>query len=444
MSRKELRMLTIERIKNKKAVVGIVGMGYVGLPLALTYAEEGFKVIGYDIDTKKASAIKAGKTYIKHIASDRITDAVKKGLLECTSDFSRIPESDALLVCVPTPLDAHLQPDLSFVTGTASQIGPYLQKGQLVILESSSFPGTTEEEMRPILEEKSGLTAHADFYLAYSPEREDPNNPRYNTKNIPKVVGADSPESLELAVALYEAALDEAVPVTSAEAAEATKIFENAFRSVNIALVNELKVILDAMGIDVWEVIKAASTKPFGFMAFYPGPGLGGHCIPIDPFYLTYKAHEFEVPTRFIELAGEINTSMPRWVVGKIMDALNDRRKALNGSRILMLGMAYKKNVDDMRESPSLRLIELLEKKGAIVDYHDSYIPKMPYTRRYQYDKESVELSAENLASYDLVLIVTDHDNVDYELVVKHAQLVVDTRNATADVKQGREKIVKA
>ncbi len=437
-------MLTIERIKDKKAVVGIVGMGYVGLPLALTYAEEGFKVIGYDIDTKKADAIKAGKTYIKHIASDRIADAVKKGLLECTSDFSRIPESDALLVCVPTPLDAHLQPDLSFVTGTASQIGPYLQKGQLVILESSSFPGTTEEEMRPILEEKSGLTAHADFYLAYSPEREDPNNPRYNTKNIPKVVGADSPESLELAVALYEAALDEAVPVTSAEAAEATKIFENAFRSVNIALVNELKVILDAMGIDVWEVIKAASTKPFGFMAFYPGPGLGGHCIPIDPFYLTYKAHEFEVPTRFIELAGEINTSMPRWVVGKIMDALNDRRKALNGSRILILGMAYKKNVDDMRESPSLRLIELLEEKGAIVDYHDPYIPKMPYTRRYQYDKKSVELSAENIASYDLVLIVTDHDNVDYELVVKHAKLVVDTRNATADVKQGREKIVKA
>jgi len=437
-------MLTIERIKDKKAVVGIVGMGYVGLPLALTYAEEGFKVIGYDIDTKKASAIKTGKTYIKHIASDRIADAVKKGLLECTSDFSRIPESDALLVCVPTPLDEHLQPDLSFVTGTASQIGPYLQKGQLVILESSSFPGTTEEEMRPILEEKSGLTAHADFYLAYSPEREDPNNPRYNTKNIPKVVGADSPESLELAVALYEAALDEAVPVTSAEAAEATKIFENAFRSVNIALVNELKVILDAMGIDVWEVIKAASTKPFGFMAFYPGPGLGGHCIPIDPFYLTYKAHEFEVPTRFIELAGEINTSMPRWVVGKIMDALNDRRKALNGSKILMLGMAYKKNVDDMRESPSLRLIELLEEKGAIVDYHDPYIPKMPYTRRYQYDKKSVELSAENIASYDLALIVTDHDNVDYELVVKHARLVVDTRNATADVKQGREKIVKA
>jgi len=437
-------MLTIERIKNKKAVVGIVGMGYVGLPLALTYAEEGFKVIGYDIDTKKASAIKAGKTYIKHIASDRIADAVKKGLLECTSDFSRIPESDALLVCVPTPLDAHLQPDLSFVTGTASQIGPYLQKGQLVILESSSFPGTTEEEMRPILEEKSGLTAHVDFYLAYSPEREDPNNPHYNTKNIPKVVGADSPESLELAVALYEAALDEAVPVTSAEAAEATKIFENAFRSVNIALVNELKVILDAMGIDVWEVIKAASTKPFGFMAFYPGPGLGGHCIPIDPFYLTYKAHEFEVPTRFIELAGEINTSMPRWVVGKIMDALNDRRKALNGSRILMLGMAYKKNVDDMRESPSLRLIELLEEKGAIVDYHDPYTPKMPYPRRYQYDKKSVELSAENIASYDLALIVTDHDNVDYELIVKHAKLVVDTRNATVNVKQGREKIVKA
>jgi len=437
-------MLTVERIKERKAVIGVVGMGYVGLPLALTYADEGFRVIGYDIDTKKAEAISAGETYIKHIPSARIKKAVDAGLLEATADFSRIPEADALLVCVPTPLDEHLQPDLSFVTGTAAQIGPHLQKGQLVVLESSSFPGTTEEEMRPVLEERSGLTAHKDFYLAYSPEREDPNNPRYNTKNIPKVVGADSPESLELAVALYEAAIDEVVPVSSAEAAEATKIFENAFRSVNIALVNELKVILDAMGIDVWEVIRAASTKPFGFMAFYPGPGLGGHCIPIDPFYLTYKAHEFEMPTRFIELAGEINTSMPRWVVAKIMEALNERRKPLNGSKILMLGMAYKKNVDDMRESPSLRLMELLEQKGAVVDYHDPYIPKIPQTRRYKYDKESVPLTPETLARYDVVLIVTDHDNVDYELVVKHAQLVVDTRNATRDVKDGREKIVKA
>ncbi|TKJ43940.1 UDP-N-acetyl-D-glucosamine dehydrogenase [candidate division TA06 bacterium B3_TA06] len=437
-------MLTLGRIAERKAVVGVVGMGYVGLPLALTFAEEGFRVIGYDIDEAKAEALNAGKTYIKHIPSARIKDAVKKGLLEGTADFSRIPESDTLLVCVPTPLDDHLQPDLSFVTGTAEQIGPYLKKGQLVVLESSSFPGTTEEIMRPVLEERSGLVAHTDFYLAYSPEREDPNNPKYNTKNIPKVVGANSKRSLGLAKAIYDAVIDQTVPVSSAEAAEATKIFENAFRSVNIALVNELKVILDAMGIDVWEVIRAASTKPFGFMPFYPGPGLGGHCIPIDPFYLTYKAQEFEMPTRFIELAGEINTSMPRWVVGKIMEALNDHKKALNGSEVLILGMAYKKNVDDMRESPALRLIELLEEKGAVVDYHDPYIPKIPPTRRYKFDKESVPLSAENIAKYDVVLIATDHDSLDYAKVVAHAKLVIDTRNATADVKQGREKIVKA
>ncbi|MBN2380857.1 nucleotide sugar dehydrogenase [candidate division WOR-3 bacterium] len=436
-------MLTVEGINKKTAVIGVVGMGYVGLPLALTYAEEGFKVIGYDIDEKKASAIKAGQTYIKHISSERIQGAVKKRM-ECTSDFSRIPESDALLVCVPTPLDDHLQPDLSFITGTSQQIGPYLKNGQLVVLESSSFPGTTEEIMRPILEEHSGLTAHSDIWLAYSPEREDPNNPDFNTKNIPKVVGANSEKSLELAVALYEAALDKAVPVSSAEAAEATKIFENAFRGVNIALVNEIKVILDAMGIDVWEVIRAASTKPFGFMPFYPGPGLGGHCIPIDPFYLTYKAREFEIPTRFIELAGEINTSMPRWVVDKVMNALNDRRKSLNGSKVLIVGLAYKKNVDDMRESPSLRLIELLLEKGASVDYHDPYLPKMPATRRYQYDMVSVELTPKNLSSYDVVLIATDHDNVDYSTLVKHAKLVVDTRNATKNVQEGRDKIIKA
>lgn len=437
-------MLTLGRIAERKAGVGVVGMGYVGLPLALTFVEEGFRVIGFDIDKKKAEALNAGRTYIKHISAKRIKDALKRKLLEATADFSRIPEADALLVAVPTPLDDHLQPDLSFVEGTAAQIGPYLKKGQLVVLESSSFPGTTEEIMRPVLEEKSGLIAHSDFFLAYSPEREDPNNPHYNTKNIPKVVGANSERSLKLATALYEAVIDQTVPVSSAEAAEATKIFENAFRSVNIALVNELKVILDAMNIDVWEVIRAASTKPFGFMPFYPGPGLGGHCIPIDPFYLTYKAQEFELPTRFIELAGEINTSMPRWVVGKVMEALNERRKALNGSKVLILGMAYKKNVDDMRESPSLRLIELLEEKGAAVDYHDPYISKIPPTRRYRFDKKSVPLTPENIAKYDVVLIATDHDNINYAKVVKHAKLVIDTRNATEKVKQGREKIVKA
>lgn len=437
-------MLTLGRIAERKAVIGVVGMGYVGLPLALTFVEEGFRVIGFDIDKAKADALNSGRTYIKHISSARIKDARKRKLLDATADFSLIPEADALLVCVPTPLDEHLQPDLSFITGTSEQIAPHLQKGQLVVLESSSFPGTTEEIMRPVLEKHSGLIAHKDFYLAYSPEREDPNNPEYNTKNIPKVVGANSEGSLKLAVALYQAVLDTVVPVSSAEAAEATKIFENVFRSVNIALVNEIKVILDAMGVDVWEVIAAASTKPFGFMAFYPGPGLGGHCIPIDPFYLTYKAQEFEMPTRFIELAGEINTSMPRWVISKVMEALNERRKALKGSKVLILGMAYKKNVDDMRESPALRLIELLEEKGAIVDYHDPFIHKIPPTRRYKFDKESVPLSAENIAKYDVVLIATNHDNIDYAELVKHAKLVVDTRNATADVKQGREKIVKA
>ncbi|NLI98657.1 nucleotide sugar dehydrogenase [bacterium] len=437
-------MLTIQRIKEKKAVIGVVGMGYVGLPLALTFAEEGFKVIGYDIDEAKPRMLNSGKTYIKHIPASRIKKAVSAGLLEATADFTKIPESDALLVAVPTPLDEHFQPDLSFVTGTAEQIGPHLVKGQLVVLESSSFPGTTEDIMRPILEERSGLKAHKDFWLSYSPEREDPNNPLYNTKNIPKVVGANSKKSLELSVALYEAALEKAVPVTSAEAAEATKIFENAFRGVNIGLVNEIKIILDAMGIDVWEVIKAASTKPFGFMPFYPGPGLGGHCIPIDPFYLTYKAHEFEVPTRFIELAGEINTAMPRWVVGKIMEALNERRKALKGSKVLIIGLAYKKNVDDMRESPSLRLIEILTDKGAKVDYHDPYIPKMPPTRKYKFDMTSVALTPKNIARYDVVLIATDHDNVNYAKVVKYAKLIVDTRNATSAIKQGKEKIVKA
>lgn len=437
-------MLTVKKINDKTAVIGVVGMGYVGLPLALTFVEEGFRVIGYDIDEAKAKMLNAGKTYIKHIPSLRIKDAVSKKLLEGTSDFTRIPEADALLVAVPTPLDEHFQPDLSFVTGTAEQIGPHLVKGQLVVLESSSFPGTTEDIMRPILEKLSGLKAHKDFWLSYSPEREDPNNPKYNTKNIPKVVGANSPKSLELSVALYQAALEKAVPVSSAEAAEATKIFENAFRGVNIGLVNEIKIILDAMGIDVWEVIKAASTKPFGFMPFYPGPGLGGHCIPIDPFYLTYKAHEYEVPTRFIELAGEINTAMPRWVVTKVMEALNYRRKSLNGSRVLVIGLAYKKNVDDMRESPSLRLIELLNEKGAKVDYHDPYIPKMPETRKYHFDMKSVPLTPQNLARYDVVLIATDHDGVNYAKVVKYSKLVVDTRNATVNVKSGREKIVKA
>jgi UDP-N-acetyl-D-glucosamine dehydrogenase len=432
-----------EKIESKQAVVGIIGLGYVGLPLLIEFVQSGFSCIGFDIDDKKVSLLKKKKSYIKHISEARIAKLVESGRFEATTDFSLIPKADCIIVAVPTPLDKHQQPDLSYILNTSEAVSKHLRKGQLVVLESSTWPGTTEEAMKPVLE-KSGLKCRKDFFLAFSPEREDPNNPKYSTKTIPKVVGANDPISLACAKALYDAVIDHTVPVSTSQAAEATKLLENIFRSVNIALVNEMKMILDKMGIDVWEVIEAASTKPFGYMPFYPGPGLGGHCIPIDPFYLTWKAREYDMPTRFIELAGEINTQMPYYVVNRVADALNGQQKSIKGATVLILGAAYKKDVDDVRESPTLKLIEILEDKGAEVDYHDPYIPKMPHVRKYQYEMQSVNLTPENLEKYDVVLISTDHSSYDYDNIVTHARLVVDTRNATKGVVHHREKIVKA
>jgi UDP-N-acetyl-D-glucosamine dehydrogenase len=429
------------KIEKREARIGILGLGYVGLPLALEFVHGGFRTTGFDIDPAKVNALNSKKSYIRHIPSEKIAALVETGRFGATTDFSRLKDMDCLIVAVPTPLDKHEQPDLSYIINTSEAIAPHLKKGQLVVLESSTWPGTTMEVMKPILE-KSGLKYPDDFSLAFSPEREDPNNKNFSTKTIPKVVGANDPKSLEVCKALYDAVIVKTVPVSSSQAAEATKLLENIFRSVNIALVNEMKMILDRMGIDVWEVIEAASTKPFGFMPFYPGPGLGGHCIPIDPFYLTWKAKEFDMPTRFIELAGEINTNMPYYVVQRVMEALNAKQKSLSGSSVLILGLAYKKDIDDMRESPTLKLIEILEDKGAKVDYNDPYIPVMPHVRKYQYDMKSVDLTPDNIKKYDVVLISTDHSCYDMELVLKHAKLVVDTRNAAKKNPGG--KVVKA
>ena len=433
----------LTRINDQKAVIAVVGLGYVGLPLLMEFVEEKFHTIGFDIDNKKVDSLNSGKSYIKHIASERVQKVLDSNLFEATADFSRIKEVDCILICVPTPLTRHREPDVSYIANTAESIAKYLQKGQLVVLESSTYPGTTEELLKPILE-KSGLKGDEDFWVAFSPEREDPNNPNYNTKTIPKVIGANTEMGRKLTKALYDKVIVETVPVSSSQAAEATKLLENIFRSVNIALVNEMKMILDKMGIDVWEVINAAKTKPFGFMPFYPGPGLGGHCIPIDPFYLTWKAREYEINTRFIELAGEINTSMPFWVINKLMDALNDRGKSLKNSKILVLGAAYKKDIDDPRESPSFKLMEILIHKGAEVDYNDPYVPVLPHMRMYDIQRKSVELTPENLSKYDCVLISTDHSAYDFEFIAQHSQLIVDTRNATDKITQNKEKIVKA
>ncbi len=436
-------MSLLQKIKDHEAKIGVVGLGYVGLPLILEFVDEKFPTFGFDIDIEKVEELNNGKSYIKHISSERIEDALNKNLFKATSDFRELRTVDCVLVCVPTPLNKHREPDISYIENTSETISQYLQKGQLVILESSTYPGTTEEVMRPILE-KSGLTCHEDFYLAFSPEREDPNNPNYTTRTIPKVVGANHETSLEIAKTLYDQVIVQTVPVSSSQAAEATKLLENIFRSVNIALVNEMKVILDRMGIDIWEVVEAASTKPFGFMPFYPGPGLGGHCIPIDPFYLTWKARQYDTSTRFIELAGEVNTDMPYYVARKVADALNDHQKCLNGSKILILGMAYKKDVDDLRESPTLKLMEILGEKGAIVDYNDPHIPELYPMRHYQYENKSIELTPVTLGSYDAVLISTAHSQYDWDLVVENAQIVIDTRNATKNVKGHRDKIYKA
>jgi UDP-N-acetyl-D-glucosamine dehydrogenase len=431
----------VEGINKREAVIGICGLGYVGLPLVRAFNARGFKVMGFDIDPKKVEKLEAGQSYIKHLDFAELKRAVDEGRFVPTVDFGRIGEPDAILIAVPTPLTETREPDLRAVKGTCENIVTGLRAGQLVVLESTTYPGTTEEECKPILE-RNGLKAGTDFYLAYSPEREDPGNPNFHTSTIPKVVGGHDPDSLRAATAVYEAIIEQVVPVSSMGAAELTKILENTFRAVNIALVNELKQLCLRMGIDVWEVIDAAKTKPFGFMPFYPGPGLGGHCIPIDPFYLTWKAREYDFQTRFIELAGDINTRMPYFVIDQIMYALNDRKTALNGAELLVLGVAYKKNVDDLRESPSLKIIDELGERGAIVQYNDPHCPVMPKTRKYDLGLESVELTPELLASKDAVIILTDHDAYDHELISKHAKLIVDTRNAMKNVAR-RDNIVK-
>jgi len=432
-----------EAVENRTARVGIVGMGYVGLPLMRTYCAAGFNCVGFDVDAKKVAQLNAGKSYIKHIPSSTIKKVVTDGMFEATGDPNDLHQCDAILICVPTPLTRQREPDMSFVESTAHLLADHLQRGQLIVLESTTYPGTTRELVKPILE-TSGLRAERDFFVAYSPEREDPGRKDHTTATIPKVVGGLTATSMKIAATLYGAAVDVVVPVRSCEVAEAAKILENVYRSVNIAMVNELKMLFDRMGIDVWEVVDAAATKPFGFQPFYPGPGLGGHCIPIDPFYLTWKARQYDMSTRFIELAGEINTSMPDFVIAKVAEALNTKRKSVNGSKILVLGLAYKKDVDDIRESPSIELIEILKNLGAKVDYNDPYVPKTPKQREHNLRMRSKKLTPAMLKSYDCVLIATDHTDYDYETIAKNANLVVDTRNATKNVKNGRKKIVKA
>jgi len=433
-----------EAIADKTAIVGIAGLGYVGLPLIRAFVAAGFRTMGFDVDQTKVDRLLAGESYIEHIPSDWIGQCVSDKTFEPTADMGRLSEADAILICVPTPLSESRDPDLKYVEATTRTIAKTLRKGQLVVLESTTYPGTTRDVMLPILE-KSGLRVGEDFYLAYSPEREDPGNPTFSAEKIPKVVGGIDPQSCRLAGALYSHAVVEVIPVSSCEAAEACKIVENTYRSVNIAMVNELKMLFDRIGIDVWEVIDAAKTKPFGFQAFYPGPGLGGHCIPIDPFYLSWVARRVGMTTRFIELAGEVNMSMPHYVVQRLQEALNESTKPIRGSKICLLGVAYKKDVDDMRESPSLELMELLLARGAELTYNDPHVPKLPNLRRHELSHmESVELTPEFLASQDCILIATDHSSYDCDEIVRHAQLVIDTRNATKLVTEGREKIRKA
>ena len=442
-----------EYFAGKDIRIGIIGCGYVGLPLALRFADVGQRVTGFDTDQEKITKLNAGQSYIQHISADKIKQHVQGKRFDATTDFTRLREMDAVLICVPTPLDERREPDLSYVEKTAQSIAPNLQRGQLIVLESTTYPGTTEELVLPILE-KGGLkcplargagseNVATDFYLAFSPEREDPGNKQYGLAQIPKVVGGINPASGRAAMALYAQIVSKVVPVSSTRAAEMVKLLENIFRCVNIALVNELKQLSLRMDLDIWEVIDSAATKPFGFMPFYPGPGLGGHCIPVDPYYLSWKAREYDFATRFIELAGEINTAMPYNVVDALVTALNGHEKSVKGSKILLLGVAYKKDVDDLRESPSLKLLELLSARGAVLDYNDPYFPALFKMRHYDYSNmKSVELSPERLASYDCVLIATDHTSYDYEAIVRNSKLVVDTRNATRHVKQNREKVV--
>ncbi len=417
-----------ERIQRHECTVGIIGLGYVGLPLLLRFGEVGFKILGFDLDRAKIGQLNDGLSYIQHIPSQRISDLRKAERLEATDEFGRLAEADALIICVPTPLTRQRDPDLQYVLKTADHIAKTLRAGQLISLESTTYPGTIEDVFLPRLVQ-SGLTIGRDFFVAFSPEREDPGNARYTTSTIPKVVGGVTPSCLELAKALYQEVVDRVIPVSSTRVAEATKVLENIYRAVNIAMVNELKLVFDRMDIDIWEVIEAAKTKPFGFQPFYPGPGLGGHCIPIDPFYLTWKAREFGIATRFIELAGEVNSAMPAYVVQKLADALNSRGKPMKGSRVLVAGVAYKRDVDDMRESPSLEIIELLIARGVKTEYSDPYFPQLPSVRRHHLELASVSLTAENLRAYDAVILATDHSSFPYELMFKHATLIVDSHN---------------
>lgn len=426
--------------------IGIVGLGYVGLPLSLQFGRSGVTVLGLDIDPAKIEALHQGRSYIKHIDSSAVAELVKTGVFSATTDFSRVKEVEAVIICVPTPLNKNREPDISYIVKTGEAVAPHLQKGTLVVLESTTYPGTTDEDLKDVLEKGSGLKAGTDFHLAFSPEREDPGNPDSKVARIPKVVGGLTPACRDRAVALYGKAIQTVVPVSSCRAAEATKLLENIFRGVNIALVNELKVVYSAMGIDVWEVINAAKTKPFGYMAFYPGPGLGGHCIPIDPFYLTWKAREYGQNTKFIELAGEVNTAMPMYVVSRLMEALNTQRKALNGSKVLVLGLAYKPNVDDDRESPSYVLMDLLKQRGAEVSYYDPHVPVIRPNREHPHwaGTRSVAWNQATITGFDAVLVATHHDAVDYQQLADWAACIVDTRNVMTKTKVDPKKVWKA
>lgn len=421
----------VERLKTKRSTIGILGMGYVGLPLALRYIDVGYQVIGFDIDARKVETLNAGGSYIEHIASAAIAKACAGGF-RATADFSEARDCDALIICVPTPLDKYRQPDLSFVLNTTEAVVPYLRPGHVVSLESTTWPGTTDEELLPRVE-KNGLKVGQDIFLVFSPEREDPGNPNFTTRSIPKVVGGHTAGCKEVGLALYGQVIDQLVPVSSTRVAEMTKLLENIHRAVNIGLVNELKIVCQKMGIDIYEVIRAASTKPFGFTPYFPGPGLGGHCIPIDPFYLTWKAREYGLNTRFIELAGEVNTNMPHWVVERLVDALNNRGKSLKDAKILVLGIAYKKNVDDMRESPSVELMEIMRDKGASISYSDPHVPVFPKMREHNFELSSVTLTPAVIAAHDCILIATDHAKFDYEMIRKNADLIVDSRGVYRD-----------
>lgn len=432
----------LEMIKEKTAIVGIIGLGYVGLPLAIHFGNRGFKVIGFDLDARKIDKILHGESYIRHIPKESIKELLDKNQLDVTIDFSHLKEADVILICVPTPLTDKMEPDLSYLLSTTETISQHLRPGHLIVLESTTYPGTTEEMLLPTLE-SSDMRVGKDFFLAFSPEREDPGNKIFNAANIPKVVGGVTRYCLEVAVALYNQ-ITQSVPVSSTSAAELTKLLENTFRSVNIAMVNELKILAHKMGIDLFEVIDAAATKPFGYTPFYPGPGLGGHCIPIDPFYLAWKAKEYDFSARFIHLAGEINVSMPYYVIEKTAEALNNRKKSINGSRIMILGMAYKKDIDDDRESPGYAIMKMLLEKGAVVSYNDPWIPALKPTRKYNFQMTSTPITPDVLTTLDAVIIVTDHSDYDIDEIVEYSKMVIDTRNATKGVKDKREKIVMA